>query len=71
MLTFNLDSNSKTPLYEQLYYRIRNELETSPILPPDIHATATAAMVQEAATMQQENRLLYLIIHLTAIRKQQ
>ena len=31
MLTFNLDSNSKTPLYEQLYYRIRNELETGGI----------------------------------------
>ena len=31
MLTFNLDSNSKTPLYEQLYYRIRNELETDGI----------------------------------------
>ncbi|MGN1481475.1 PLP-dependent aminotransferase family protein [Porcipelethomonas sp.] len=31
MLTFNLDSKSKLPLYEQLYKYIRNELETGGI----------------------------------------
>lgn len=31
MLTFNLDPNDKIPLYEQLYFHIRNELETGGI----------------------------------------
>lgn len=31
MLTFNLETNNKIPLYEQLYFSVRNELETGRI----------------------------------------